>query len=67
MKHLLDFGSELTTNYLVMTIAADEFFALFAAKMTHIRAATQDFTGTGDLESFHDDFSGLLFSFGHRF
>jgi len=50
-----------------MTIAADEFFALFAAKMTHIRAATQDFTGTGDLESFHDDFSGLLFSFGHRF
>jgi hypothetical protein len=67
MKHLLNLGGDLAGDYLVVSVSTNEFLTLFPTQVAHVRATTQDFTGTGNLEAFHDNFSGLLFGFGHRF
>jgi len=66
MEHLFDLGGDLPGDYLVVSVASDEFFTLFSAQMAHIWTTTQNFTGAGNFETFHDNFSGLLFGFGHR-
>lgn len=65
MKHLLNFSRDSAGDFLVVSVTSDEFFAFFATKVTHVWAATQDLTGTGNFEAFHDNFSGLLLYFFH--
>lgn len=63
MKHRLNFGGDFTCYFLIVSIAANELLALFSAKVTHVWTAAEDFTGAGNLEPLHDNFSGLLFEF----
>jgi hypothetical protein len=46
---------------MVAAVTTDLFGRFAAAKMTHILSAAENFSGTGNLKSFGNDFSGFLF------
>lgn len=67
MEHLLNLGSNLASNLNVMSVASDKLLTLFASEVAHIRTTSKYLTCSSNLETFHDDFSGLLLCFGHIF
>jgi len=65
MEHLFNFGSNSAGDLYIVPISTDKLFAFFATKMSHVRTTTKHFTGAGNFEPLHDNFSSLLFEFGH--